>query len=57
MKRLDGEASENRRNFLKAAGGAAVAFAAANGAFAQNPSAKSAPQIEHGADPSGGQGL
>jgi cytochrome c556 len=29
MKRQDGEANRNRRNFLKVAGGAAVAFAAA----------------------------
>ena len=48
MKRLDLKRDSNRRNFLKAAGGAAAAFAAANGAFAQNQSAKPAPQNEHG---------
>ena len=48
MKRLDLKRDSNRRNFLKGAGGAAVAFAAANGAFAQNQSAKPAPQNEHG---------
>jgi hypothetical protein len=48
MKRHDGETSRNRRNFLKAASGAAVAFAAAKNTFGQNPDSKSAPQKERG---------
>ena len=44
MKRQEGETSRNRRNFLKAAGGAAVAFAAVKDTFAQNASSKPAPQ-------------
>ena len=48
MKRNDGETSANRRNFLKAAGGAAVAFAAGKGTFAQSASSKSAPQKDRG---------
>jgi hypothetical protein len=48
MKKQDGETSRNRRSFLKAASGAAVAFAATQNTFAQNPGSKSAPQKEHG---------
>jgi len=48
MKRLDGEASENRRNFLKVAGGAAVAFAAVKDTFAQSSNPKSARQKDRG---------
>ena len=44
MKRHDSETSQNRRNFLKAASGAAVAFAAVKDTFAQSASSKSAPQ-------------
>jgi hypothetical protein len=44
MKRNDGETCGNRRNFLKVAGGAAVAFAAVKETFAQNASSKPAPQ-------------
>lgn len=48
MKRHDGQASRNRRNFLKAAGVAAVAFATAKGTLAQNGNSKSAPQKDRG---------
>jgi hypothetical protein len=48
MKKQDGETSRNRRNFLKAASGAAVAFAATKNTFAQSSNSKSAPQMEHG---------
>jgi hypothetical protein len=48
MKRPDGETSRNRRDFLKAASGAAVGFAAVKDTFAQSASSKSAPQKEHG---------
>ncbi len=48
MKRHGDKTSRNRRNFLKAASGAAVAFAATKDIFAQSPSSKSAPQKEHG---------
>ena len=48
MKRQDDETSRNRRNFLKAASGAAVAFAATKNTFAQSPSSKSAPQKDRG---------
>jgi hypothetical protein len=48
MKRHDGQASRNRRNFLKAAGVAAVAFATAKGTLAQNENSKSAPQKDRG---------
>src|SRR5579863_364252 len=44
MEKLDGETSRNRREFLKVAGGLAVAFAAVKDTFAQNASSKSAPQ-------------
>jgi hypothetical protein len=44
MKRNDGETSGKRRNFLKIAGGAAVAFAAGKDVFAQNANSKPAPQ-------------
>jgi hypothetical protein len=44
MKARDGETIRNRRNFLKAAGGAAVGLAAAKHTFAQNSNSKSAPQ-------------
>jgi hypothetical protein len=40
MKRHDSETSRNRRNFLKAASGAAVAIAATKCTFAQSPSSK-----------------
>jgi hypothetical protein len=48
MKRQDGEANRNRRNFLKVAGGAAVAFAAVKDTFGQSSSPKSAPQKDRG---------
>ena len=48
MKRNGDETSRNRRNFLKAASGAAIAFAAAKDAFAQSPNPKSAPQKDRG---------
>jgi hypothetical protein len=48
MKRQDGEANRNRRNFLKVAGGAAVAFAAVKDTFAQSSNPKSAPQKDRG---------
>ena len=48
MKKQDGETSRNRRNFLKAASGAAIALAAAKNNFAQSSNSKSAPQKEHG---------
>jgi hypothetical protein len=48
MKRQDGVTNGNRRNFLKTAGSAAVALAAAQNTFAQSPNSKSAPQMEHG---------
>jgi hypothetical protein len=48
MKKQDGETSRNRRNFLKTAGGAAVAFAAVKDTFAQNAGSKSAAQKDHG---------
>jgi hypothetical protein len=44
MKRNDGETSGKRRDFLKLAGVAAVAFAAGKDTFAQNAVSKSAPQ-------------
>ena len=44
MKRNDSETSGKRRDFLKIAGGAAVAFAAGKEAFAQSAGSKSAPQ-------------
>src|SRR5579864_4514710 len=46
MKRNDSETSGKRRDFLKIAGGAAVAFAAGKDTFAQNASSKPAPQKE-----------
>jgi hypothetical protein len=48
MKSLDNEANRNRRNFLKAASGAAVGFAAVKDTFAQSASSKSAPEKERG---------
>lgn len=47
MKKPDGEASAKRRNFLKAAGGAAVALAATGNIFAQDSSPKSALEKAH----------
>ncbi len=44
MKRPDRESTRARRDFLKAAGGAAVALAAAGNSFAQAPNSKSAPR-------------
>jgi hypothetical protein len=44
MKRQYAETSRNRRNFLKAAGGAAAAIAASTSAFAHEPGSKPAPQ-------------
>jgi hypothetical protein len=41
MKRLDSETARGRRNFLKTAGGAAVALAATRGVLAQGASSKS----------------
>src|ERR1700676_884051 len=46
MKRDDAEPNRNRRNFLRAAGGAAVALASTQNAFAQGASSQSAPQKE-----------
>src|ERR1700693_5815232 len=57
MKKQDGETSRNRRNFLKTAGGAAVAFAAVKDTFAQNAGSKSAPQKEHGRTPPADRGV
>ena len=48
MKSKGGETSGDRRNFLKAAGGAAVAFAAVKDTFAQSASSKSAAQKDRG---------
>ncbi len=48
MKIQGGETSKNRRNFLKAAGVAAAAFAATKGALAQSASSKSVPPKERG---------
>jgi len=48
MKRREDETSRNRRKFLRAAGGAAVAFAAMTDPFAQSASSKSAPQKDRG---------
>ena len=48
MKRHDREPSPNRRHFLKAAGGAAVALAATRNSFAQSSKSNSAPQKERG---------
>jgi hypothetical protein len=48
MKRQEGEANRNRRNFLKVAGGAALAFAAVKDTFAQSSNPKSAPQKDRG---------
>jgi hypothetical protein len=47
MQKQDREPSANRRNFLKAAGGAALALAATQNALAQDSSSKSALQNEH----------
>ena len=47
MKSHDGETGRNRRNFLKAAGGAAVTIAATTSAFAQDSHSKRAPEKEH----------
>lgn len=46
MKSQDDETSRNRRNFLKAAGGAAAAIATTN-AFTQEANSKSVPQTGH----------
>lgn len=43
MKRVEGETRENRRKFLKAAGGAAVAFAAVKDVFGQSDNSKPSP--------------
>jgi hypothetical protein len=48
MKRQADETSSNRRNFLKAASGAAVGFAAVKDTFAQSGSTKSAPEKKPG---------
>jgi len=48
MKRNDGETSANRRKFLKAAGGAAVALATVKDVFGQSPNSNPAPPKEHG---------
>ena len=57
MKKDDVETSRNRRNFLKAASGAAIAIAAAKNSFAQNPSSGSAPQKEQRRTASQDRGL
>ena len=44
MKNKNRETSANRRNFLKAASGAAIAYAATKGASAQEPNSKSSAQ-------------
>jgi hypothetical protein len=48
MKMQDQETSKNRRNFLKAAGVAAAAFAATKDALAQSASSGSASQMDRG---------
>jgi hypothetical protein len=48
MKMQEKETGKNRRNFLKTAGVAAVAFAATKDALAQSASSKSAPQMDRG---------
>jgi hypothetical protein len=48
MKRHGSATNSDRRTFLKAAGGAAVAFAATKNAFAQSPNSKAAPQKDRG---------
>jgi hypothetical protein len=48
MQMQDGETSKNRRNFLKAAGAAAVALAATKDSSAQSASSGSTPQKERG---------
>jgi hypothetical protein len=48
MNEIDGETGKNRRTFLKAATGAAVAFAAVNDTFAQTADTRSAPQKDRG---------
>lgn len=47
MKTQAPDANRNRRNFLKVAGGAALAFAAVKDTFAQSPSSKSGPPKDH----------
>jgi len=48
MKRPEPEAIRNRRNFIKAAGAAAVAISSAGTSFAQETTSKSAPHSAHG---------
>ena len=48
MKKIDAGTIKNRRNFLKAAGGAAVAMAAGKGAFSQTEPSHSSPRKEAG---------
>ncbi len=48
MKNKDRETSRNRRNFLKAASGAAIAFAATKSTLAQEPDSQSSSQKNRG---------
>jgi hypothetical protein len=57
MKNKDRETSRNRRNFLKAASGAAIALAATNSALAQEPNSKSSAQKERGHEAPPDRGL
>jgi hypothetical protein len=57
MKKDNVETSRSRRDFLKAAGGAAVALAAVNDTFAQSPDSKPAPRKESGASAARDRGI
>ena len=57
MKKDKVETSRNRRNFLKAASGAAMALAAVNDTFAQSPDSKPAPRKESRASEPRDRGL
>jgi len=57
MKKDNVEISRNRRNFLKAASGAAMALAAVNDTFAQSPDSKPAPRKESRASEPRDRGL
>jgi hypothetical protein len=57
MKKDNMETDRNRRNFLKAASGAAVALAAVNHTFAQSPDSKPTPRKEIGRGAPADRGL
>jgi len=57
MKKHEAEANAKRRDFLKAAGGAAVAFAAGTNSFAQSAGSKTAPQEKGGGSARPDRGL